>query len=78
VYRLRAPGQYSPVYKSEVRKAAAGGIVDWNEAAIGTTDLCNDNIEQEIKFEFFRSETSGSHKNLGHHMTTMASLKLIQ
>jgi hypothetical protein len=75
VYKLRAPGQYSPIYKSEVRKCGPNGVVDWNDCALGTTDLCNNNVEQEIKLEFFRSETSGKHKNMGHIMTTVAVLK---
>jgi hypothetical protein len=58
-----------------VKRAGNGGIIDWNEAAIGTTDLCNDNVEQEIKFEFYRNEKSGSHKNMGHLTTTMGVLK---
>lgn len=42
---------------------------------IGTTDLCNDNVENEIKIEFYRSETSGSHRNLGNISTTLGVLR---
>jgi hypothetical protein len=42
---------------------------------IGTTDLCNDNVENEIKFEFFRNESSGTHVNLGVFSTTLGVLK---
>ena len=75
VYKMRAPGQYTPLYKSEVRKSGNNKLIDWNETALGTTDLCNDNVDQEIKIEFFRSETSGSHKNMGHIITTLGVLK---
>jgi len=75
VYKMKQPGQYSPVYKSETRRQGSNGFTTWNPCSIGCTDLCNDNVEQEIKFEFFRNETSGKHKNLAHFITTMAVLK---
>ena len=43
---------------------------------VGATDLCKDNIEAEIKIEFFRSVSSGKHKNLATVNTiTLAQLK---
>ena len=43
---------------------------------MGATDLCKDNIENEIKIEFFRSVSSGKHKNLSTVNTiTLAQLK---
>ena len=64
IYRNIAPGQYSPVYKSEIKRPAASNLYKWNQVQIGATDLCRDDIEREIKIEFFRSVTSGKHKNL--------------
>jgi len=32
---------------------------------MGATDLCKDDVEREIKIEFFRSSPSGKHKILG-------------
>lgn len=75
VYKYHGPKHYTPLYKSEVRKYGPGNVVTWNPCALGTTDLCNDNVEQEIRLEFFRSETSGKHKNLGSFATTLAILK---
>ena len=40
-------------------------MMKWNQVQIGTTDLCADDIERPIKFEFFRSVPSGKHVNLG-------------
>jgi hypothetical protein len=43
---------------------------------VGSTDLCKDQIENEIKIEFFRSVSSGKHKNLATVDTvTLAQLK---
>jgi len=43
---------------------------------IGATDLCKDEIEREIKIEFFRSVSSGKHKILDSvHDMTLAQLK---
>ena len=47
----------------------------WNQVQLGTTDLCKDEIEREIKFEFFRFNSSGRHKNLGSLTMTLAELK---
>lgn len=78
VYKSAAQNNFIPLYKSEVRKYGQGNMVTWNPCALGTTDLCNDNVEQEIKLEFYRSETSGKHKNLGSLSTTLAVLKSSQ
>ena len=32
---------------------------------LGATDLCKDDVEREIKIEFFKSVSSGKHKILG-------------
>ena len=75
IYKNLGPGQYTPVYKSET-KAAANNKLNWNTVQIGTTDLCKDDIEKEIKIEFFKFNSSGKHKNLGHtQAVTLATLK---
>ena len=75
IYKNRGPNTYLPVYKSEVKRAGPDKIIRWNQVQIGTSDLCNDNIEAEIKFEFFRSQSSGRHTNLGSTSTTLGVLK---
>jgi len=43
---------------------------------IGSTDLCKDEIEREVKIEFFRFNSSGSHKIIGTCSTiTLGVLK---
>ena len=63
IYRNISPGKYTPIYKSEIKRPD-GGRFKWNQVQVGATDLCKDNIENEIKIEFFRSVSSGKHKNL--------------
>jgi len=72
VYKSKGPGTWVPLYKSETRKYGSNGFVQWNRCSLGCTDLANDNVEQEWKVEFFRSETSGKHKNLANLQTTLA------
>ena len=37
--------------------------------------MCKDEIEREVKIEFFRSVPSGRHKNLGQLTFSLAQLK---
>lgn len=75
IYRNIAPGKYSPVYKSEIKRPEQGAF-KWNQVQIGATDLCKDDIEREIKIEFFASRTSGKHKILDSVQTiTLGTLK---
>ena len=71
IYRQIAPGKFTPVYKSEIKRPESGAF-KWNQVQIGSTDLCKDEIEREIKFEFFRSVPSGKHKNLAAVSMTLA------
>ena len=76
MYKCMGPNSYVPVYKSEIKRAVKGNLFRWNHVQIGATDLCKDNIENEIKFEFFKSVTSGKHKIVGTvKNVTLAMLK---
>ena len=74
IYRNIAPGKYTPIYKSEIKRPEGGGF-RFNQVQIGATDLCKDEIEREIKFEFFKSNPSGKHKNLSSVSFTLAQLR---
>ena len=75
IYRNLAPGKYTPIYKSEIKRPE-GGAFKWNQVQIGATDLCKDEIEREIKIEFFKSVSSGKHKILDSiDSMTLAQLK---
>ena len=53
ILRNIAPSQWTPVYKSEIKRLENGAF-RWNQVQRGSTDICKDDIEREIKFEFFR------------------------
>ena len=71
IYRNIAPGKFTPIYKSEIKRPE-GGAFKWNQLQIGATDLCRDEIEREVKFEFFKSVPSGKHKNLANLTLSLA------
>jgi len=51
-------------------------LVRWNSVQVGSTDLCKDEIEREIKIEFFRSNPNGHHKIVGFcNNITLGTLK---
>ena len=75
IYKNLAPGKYTPVYKSEIKRPEQGAF-RWNQVQIGATDLCKDEIEREIKIEFFKSVSSGKHQIKGTVSNmTLAMLK---
>ena len=74
IYRQLSPGKYTPVYKSEIKNQQAGGY-RCNQVQIGATDLCGDDIEREIKLEFFKSVPNGKHKLLNMLTLTLGELK---
>ena len=75
IYKQINQQTYKPIYKSEIKRPE-GGAFKWNQVQIGATDLCKDEIEREIKIEFFKSVTSGKHKILDSvDSMTLAQLK---
>ena len=75
VYRETGNQQWTPIYKSEIKRPE-GGAFRWNQVQLGSTDLCGDNVERPIKVEFFKSVPSGKHKIIDMIDTiTLAQLK---
>ena len=68
------PGQYKPVYKSEIT-SCLGGRFSWNLVSILTSELANEDPEREIRIEFFKSQKSGKHINLGYISCNIAQLR---
>ena len=56
---------WKPVYKSEIQ-SCIGGKFSWNIISILTSELCNEDPETEIRIEFFKSQKSGKHRNIGY------------
>lgn len=61
IYRNIALGKYTPIYKSEIKRPESDNF-RWNQVQMGTSDLCKEDIEREIKVELFKSVPSGKHK----------------
>lgn len=77
VYRMHSglnmPGRgnhiWKPVYKSEI-KANTGGrsgptVFEFNQFSALVSDLCAGDKDKEVKVEFFKSQKSGKHQNIG-------------
>ena len=64
------PGKYKPVYKSEVKNNSS-----WKEFKLDMFSLCSNELDQEIKIDFFKSNSDGNHKNLGTTIITINELK---
>ena len=48
------PNNFKPVYKSEI-KDSQNGRFSWNLFSILTSELANEDVEGEIRFEFYKS-----------------------
>lgn len=72
VMKQIGPTNWKPVYKSEI-KPFVNGAFEWNVINLLTTDIVNEgNIDAEFKIEFFSSQKSGKHKNLGFVNLTLS------
>lgn len=66
---------WRPVYKSEI-KNFLNGAFEWNMVNLLTTDIVDEgNIDAEFKIEFFESQKSGKHINLGFTNMTLAAVQ---
>ena len=68
------PNNFKPVYKSEIT-SSLNGRYSWNLVSILTSELANEDPEREIRFEFFKSQKSGKHVNLGYFSCNIAQLR---
>jgi len=71
VHKFIGPRIYKPIYKSEIMQSL-NGVFKWNLVALLTSELANEDPEQEIRVEFFKSSKSGKHENLGFITTNLA------
>ena len=68
--QLAGQNQWKPIYKSEI-KQAINGFFDWNQVNILSSDLAGDDIEREIRIDFFLSQKSGRHRHIGQTTMTL-------
>jgi hypothetical protein len=74
IHKFIGPGVFKPVYKSEI-KSAIQGVYHWNHISLLTSELANEELEREIRIEFYKSQKSGKHTNLGYLVCNLAQLK---
>ena len=74
VHKSMGAANYKPVYKSEIT-SSIGGRFSWNLVSILTSELANEDVDRDIRVEFFKSQKSGKHVNLGYFNCTIAGLK---
>jgi hypothetical protein len=51
------------------------GVYRWNPVSQLTAELANEDLEREIRIEFFKSQKSGKHTNLGVICFNLAQLR---
>lgn len=52
INKIISPTVQKPIYKSEI-KSPVGGVYEWNLINILSADLAGDDVDREIKFDFF-------------------------
>lgn len=74
VHKFMGPNNFKPIYKSEIT-SYINGRYSWNLVSLLTSEMANEDPEREIRFEFFKSQKSGKHVNLGYFGCNIAQLK---
>jgi len=74
VHKFMGPNNFKPVYKSEIT-SCINGRYSWNLVSVLTSEVANEDPEREIRFEFFKSQKSGKHVNLGYFPCNLAQLR---
>ena len=64
IYKQTAGATWKPIYKSEIQNARSS-VYNWNQVNILSADLAGDDIEREVRIEFYISQKSGKHKHCG-------------
>ena len=65
---------WKPIYKSEIQQSRNNAF-DWNMVSLLSQDLAGDEIEREVKIDFYQSAKSGKHSHIGQCTFTLAMLK---
>lgn len=71
---MMGQNSFKPIYKSEIT-SSIGGRYSWNLVSITTSEMANEDPEREIRIEFFKSQKSGKHVNLGYASCNIAQLR---
>jgi len=74
VHKAMGQNNFKPIYKSEI-SSSINSRYQWNLVSLLTSEMANEDPEREIRFEFFKSQKSGKHINLGYFACNIAQLK---
>ena len=74
IHKLVNGRVWKPIYKSEIQQARNGAF-EWASLSLLTSDLAGEDVDREIRFDFFASQKSGKHRHLGQSSLTLANLK---
>jgi len=69
-----SPSLWKPIYKSEI-KAAAKGYYEWSMVNLLSSDIAGEDVDREVKIEFYQSAKSGKHKHIASVALTLAQIK---
>ena len=74
IHKQVAGNSWKPIYKSEIQ-SVRGGNYEWNIVNILSADLAGDDIEREVRIDFYVSQKSGKHRHCGQTSLTLGQLK---
>ena len=64
IHKNVAGNVWKPIYKSEIQ-ASKSSQYEWNVVNVLSADLAGDDIEREVRIDFYISQKSGKHKHCG-------------
>jgi len=65
---------WKPIYKSEIQASRNLGY-EWNLVSLLSADLAGDDVDREVRIDFFVSAKSGKHAHCGQISFTLGQLK---
>jgi hypothetical protein len=79
ISRQVSPGQYVPVYKSEDKcEDTTIKYIIWKRIKILTSVLCKEDVDREIRIDYYKFQNTGNHIFLGASTTTLTQIKYSQ
>lgn len=75
LFKNHGPGVYKPIYKSEVTRQKNNCVFMWNIFSLSIQDMFDNDLEKEVKIEFYEAKESGNHTIIA---TTCFTLEQLQ
>ena len=71
VHKLINGKSWKPIYKSEITPVANNAYT-WLPMSLLSSDMAGDDVDREIRIDFFNSQKSGKHRHRGQASFTLA------